>query len=94
MKCLKCGNENKPGKNFCTQCGARFDIVCPNCGDHCDPQDKFCGVCGGSLFIEINDLEKYEEIESPIASVSADKFLPVRSPGKVGWLWLRAGISW
>ena len=32
MICPQCGFDNKPGKKFCIECGAKFALKCPECG--------------------------------------------------------------
>jgi len=49
VKCLKCGFENKPGKKFCTECGAKLILKCPECNSEIEETEKFCGECGHSL---------------------------------------------
>ena len=49
MSCRGCGTENRPGRRFCSECGAALDLPCPECGAANEPGDKFCGECGGPL---------------------------------------------
>jgi hypothetical protein len=49
MGCLSCGFENRPGRQFCAECGARLVQACPACRAVNQPGDKFCGACGASL---------------------------------------------
>ena len=32
MKCSKCSAENREGRKFCAQCGAKLGWICPQCG--------------------------------------------------------------
>jgi hypothetical protein len=47
--CGACGNENRKGCKFCTQCGAALALVCPACGAPIEPGERFCGKCGARL---------------------------------------------
>ena len=47
--CSACGAENRPGRRFCSQCGATLDVRCASCGAANDPGDRFCGACGAPL---------------------------------------------
>ncbi len=48
-QCAACGAENRPGRRFCSQCGATLDLQCPQCGAANEPGDRFCGDCGSAL---------------------------------------------
>jgi class 3 adenylate cyclase/tetratricopeptide (TPR) repeat protein len=49
MKCPRCQHENRPGRKFCSECGASLALSCPSCGFSNEPGEKFCGGCGTSL---------------------------------------------
>jgi predicted ATPase/class 3 adenylate cyclase len=49
MKCPRCQQENRPGRKFCSECGASLALSCPSCGFSNEPGEKFCGGCGTSL---------------------------------------------
>src|SRR5256885_16158591 len=49
MKCSRCGTENRPGRRFCSECGAALAVACPSCGFANEAGEKFCGGCGVSL---------------------------------------------
>ncbi len=49
MSCSSCGTENRPGRKFCSQCGAPLAVTCPSCGAANEPGDTFCGDCGSPL---------------------------------------------
>src|SRR5262245_16151593 len=49
MKCSRCQHENRPGRRFCSECGASLALACPSCGFSNEPGEKFCGGCGTSL---------------------------------------------
>ncbi|MGH9282441.1 MAG: AAA family ATPase, partial [Acidimicrobiales bacterium] len=47
--CAACGHENREGRKFCTQCGARLALICPACGSPAERGERFCGGCGQAL---------------------------------------------
>jgi class 3 adenylate cyclase/tetratricopeptide (TPR) repeat protein len=49
MICASCGTENRPGRKFCSSCGAPLALVCEGCGAANEPGDAFCGECGRAL---------------------------------------------
>ncbi len=49
MSCTSCGSENRPGRKFCSACGAPLAVGCPSCGAANEPGDTFCGDCGSPL---------------------------------------------
>src|SRR5918992_1103850 len=49
MLCTNCGNDNRPGRRFCSQCGNALAVACPNCGAGNEAEDLFCGNCGSAL---------------------------------------------
>jgi predicted amidophosphoribosyltransferase len=55
MKCPKCAFDNKPGKKFCIECGAKLILVCPQCGSEIEGTEKFCGECGQSLEQDVGE---------------------------------------
>jgi class 3 adenylate cyclase/tetratricopeptide (TPR) repeat protein len=61
--CSSCGAENKPGRRFCSRCGAALGRTCAACGAANDPDDSFCGSCGARLALE--------EAASPPAVIQA-----------------------
>ena len=47
--CKFCGHDNPEGANFCSECGAAFQLVCRFC-EHSNPAgSKFCNQCGGQI---------------------------------------------
>ena len=46
MTCARCGTENRDGRKFCSECGARLSSGCPSCGAANELGEKFCGECG------------------------------------------------
>jgi len=49
MICPACSTENRPGRKFCSHCGAPLARACPACGAANEPDDAFCGECGVAL---------------------------------------------
>jgi class 3 adenylate cyclase/tetratricopeptide (TPR) repeat protein len=49
MICHECGTQNREGRKFCSECGARLAIPCTSCGAPNQPGEKFCGECGAAL---------------------------------------------
>ena len=49
MKCPKCQFDNREGVNFCEQCGAKMELICPNCKAKIPLEREFCGQCGLDL---------------------------------------------
>lgn len=49
MTCNGCATENRPGRRFCSKCGASLAVACPACGFTNEPGDEFCGGCGQRL---------------------------------------------
>ncbi len=47
--CAACGTDNRPGRKFCSSCGAGLPVTCPNCGAENEAGERFCGECGTSL---------------------------------------------
>jgi len=51
LTCAKCQTENRPGRRFCSECGAALAVACPSCGFANESGEKFCGGCGASLAV-------------------------------------------
>jgi len=49
MTCANCGTENRPGRKFCSNCGAGLALGCPNCSTPYEAGERFCGECGTAL---------------------------------------------
>jgi len=49
MSCSACGTANRPGRRFCSRCGAPLARACGACGFVNEPGDGFCGGCGQRL---------------------------------------------
>ena len=46
MACPNCQFDNRSGRRFCAQCGARLKIPCPNCEFVNEAGERYCGGCG------------------------------------------------
>lgn len=49
MKCLRCQAENSDSQEFCGQCGAKLEKLCPKCGTNNPPRYRYCGTCSHDL---------------------------------------------
>lgn len=49
MRCVNCGTELLPGKQFCHACGHKAQRECPSCGSAVDPAFRFCPDCGNEF---------------------------------------------
>ncbi len=80
MKCSQCGFDNKPNKQFCTECGAKLIFKCPQCGSEIEETERFCGECGSELTKpkEVTRID-YSEPQSYTPKHLADKILADRS---------------
>jgi class 3 adenylate cyclase len=47
--CSTCGNENRPGAKFCSECATPLAAPCPNCGTANPAAAKFCSECATPL---------------------------------------------
>ena len=66
MKCPKCQGENPEGKKYCSECGAKLEVLCPQCNATNAPQSKFCGDCG-------HNLEDSAEIAKPLPPTDSER---------------------
>ena len=64
--CASCGAENRPGRKFCSRCGAPLARTCTACGASNDPGDAYCGECGSALA---------DEAIAPVAAPAAERRL-------------------
>ncbi len=48
-RCSACGEDNRPGRRFCAQCGAPLELRCSACQAVNLPGERFCGECGSPL---------------------------------------------
>ncbi|MGC1564271.1 MAG: adenylate/guanylate cyclase domain-containing protein [Bradyrhizobium sp.] len=49
MRCTKCDLKNRPGRKFCSSCGALLLLSCDDCGFSNEVGEKYCGGCGRAL---------------------------------------------
>src|SRR5256712_271982 len=49
MQCSRCQTQNRPGAQFCRQCGAGLSALCPRCNAAQEPGSRFCDACGADL---------------------------------------------
>jgi class 3 adenylate cyclase/predicted ATPase len=56
MSCTACGTANRPGRRFCSRCGATLARACGACGFVNEPSDEFCGGCGRRLMPAASEL--------------------------------------
>ena len=47
--CGSCGQGNRSGARFCSQCGAGLPVTCASCGAELAPDARFCDDCGAAL---------------------------------------------
>ncbi|MBW2182003.1 MAG: zinc ribbon domain-containing protein, partial [Deltaproteobacteria bacterium] len=85
MNCPKCQFDNKPDKQFCTECGAKLFLKCPGCSSEVEPGEKFCGKCGHDITLpsepapkELSLEEKIDKIQKYIPKGLAEKILSQR----------------
>jgi hypothetical protein len=83
MKCKNCGKENRPGVNFCEQCGATLQTsifpqgldssmtrrTCPSCGKVNREGVDFCEECGQNLSSAIS--------QQSVNLIGADRKCPI-----------------
>ena len=80
MKCPQCAFDNKRGKKFCIQCGAKLTLKCPECGSEIEGIEKFCGECGYNLEVPKDaPAIDFDHPQSYTPKFLADKILTNRS---------------
>jgi class 3 adenylate cyclase/tetratricopeptide (TPR) repeat protein len=67
--CPACSTENKPGRKFCSRCGAALARACPTCGAANEPDDGFCGECGTPLDAQAAPVREPPASERRLVSV-------------------------
>ncbi len=77
MKCPRCQHENRPGRRFCSECGASLALACPSCGFSNEPGEKFCGGCSASLLAPATP--RFASPESYTPHYLAEKILTSKS---------------
>jgi len=85
VKCPKCQTENPETRKFCSECGAKLQLICPQCGFENLPKDKFCGECGHDLTLpskpiptELSFDEKLTKIQKYLPGGLTEKILAQR----------------
>ncbi len=48
MRCVSCGTDLIPGKQFCHACGTRVLRTCASCGETIEASYRFCPQCGAA----------------------------------------------
>jgi len=69
MNCPACSTENRPGRKFCSRCGAPLARACAACGAVNEPDDAFCGDCGAALRAEAPASQETPAAERRLVSV-------------------------
>jgi TonB family protein len=96
--CLRCGSAIKPGRKFCSQCGAPAGFVparpqtgfvgrlsvCPECGFENYRSDRFCKVCGELLAAAPSGRLTLDAIETHVAHPLVEEPEELRSEARVG----------
>ena len=78
VKCPKCNTENREGRKFCAECGAKLGWMCSECGFENEADERFCGGCGRAFDAEastptvppkLEDMQKQlqDRISQPLA---------------------------
>lgn len=62
MICPSCKSENREKAKFCTECGAKLELVCPKCENKLRLEAKFCDECGHN-FKQAKRVQKPSQIE-------------------------------
>ena len=82
MKCPQCVFDNKPGKKFCVDCGAKLALKCRKCGSEIEGTEKFCGECGHNLTFppdpipkDLSYAEKIDKIQRYLPKGLTEKIL-------------------
>jgi class 3 adenylate cyclase len=85
MRCPQCSFDNKPGKKFCIDCGAKLTLKCPECGSEIEGIEKFCGECGHNFTApsepvvkEVSFDEKLDKIQRYLPKGLTEKILAQR----------------
>ena len=48
-QCGRCTSNLKAQDQYCSQCGARAQVLCRHCGSEVGGTDKFCSSCGEEI---------------------------------------------
>ena len=72
MTCAACGHDNRDGRKFCVECGARLELRCAACGAPYAAREKFCGECGTALTQTAGQSPRRAEARKVVTIVFAD----------------------
>ncbi len=84
-RCSACGEENRPGRRFCAQCGSRLELRCPACQAVNVPGERFCGECGAPLAGEAAAPRPAAAAAAAAAPVSERRLVSVLFADMVGF---------
>jgi class 3 adenylate cyclase/tetratricopeptide (TPR) repeat protein len=85
MQCGSCGTTNRPGRRFCSHCGAPLAVTCPACGAANEPEDRFCGDCGTPLAPPAAPAPVAAPAEAPEQGVAERRLVTVLFADLVGF---------
>ncbi len=71
MRCVTCGVELIPGKQFCHACGTKVAAHCRACGAVLDPSFRFCPDCGTQVESAVHDVPP--PVSDPLAGMIAKR---------------------
>ena len=71
MQCSRCRSDNRPGAQFCRECGVRLEPTCPACHARLEAGSRFCDACGAAV----------PPSPEPAAAARPAPETPVVSPG-------------
>src|ERR1700745_579188 len=78
MRGSRCDKENRPGRKFCADCGAKLTVVCASCKAENEPGEQFCGDCGQRIAEPVEARPPPDPL-SYTPKHLAEKLLPARS---------------
>jgi len=76
MECPECGTENRAGRKFCAECGAKLGWLCPECDFENEADERFCGGCGKPLTSAAQSektVPKLEDMHTQLQSLIPDE---------------------
>jgi len=85
MKRPKCESDNRERVNFCEECGAKFELVCPSCKAQIPLGKKFSRECDQNLTLpsehapqEFSFDQKYKRFKNTFPKGLTEKILSQR----------------
>ena len=85
MRCPKYESDNRERVNFCEECGAKFELVCPACKAKISLGKTILGGCDQNLTFpsehapqEISFDQKYKRFKNTFPKGLTEKILPQR----------------